>query len=99
APYGAAAVEVMKALCVYDALASKVVFGESIAQTYQFIDTGNAELGFVALSQVVAVPGGSRWIVDERLYPPIRQDAVITKAGAASAAAHAFIDFLKGPEA
>ena len=99
APYGAAAVEAMKALGVYDAVQSKLVLGDNITQTYQFVDTGNAELGFVALSQVVTVTGGSRWLVDDKLYTPIKQDAVITKAGANAAAAKAFADFLKGPEA
>jgi molybdate transport system substrate-binding protein len=99
APYGAAAVETMKALDVYDALAGKIVQGNNIAQTFQFIDTGNAELGFVALSQVIAKPGGSRWIVSANLYTPIRQDAVLLRSGADSDAAKAFLAFLKGPEA
>jgi molybdate transport system substrate-binding protein len=99
APYGAAAVETMKALGVYDALAGKIVRGNNIAQTFQFIDTGNAELGFVALSQVIAKPGGSRWIVTANLYTPIRQDAALLRNGAGSEAAKAFLAFLKGPEA
>jgi molybdate transport system substrate-binding protein len=99
APYGAAAIEVMKALGVHDKLASKIVQGNNIAQTYQFVDTGNAELGFVALSQVIERPGGSRWVVAQNLYTPIRQDAVVLKTGAGNAAARPFIDFLRGPEA
>jgi len=99
APYGAAAVETMKALGVYDALAGKIVQGTNIAQTFQFIDTGNAELGFVALSQVIDKQGGSRWIVTANLYSPIRQDAVLLRTGASSEAAKAFLAFLKGPEA
>ena len=99
APYGAAAVQAMKALGVYDKLAPKIVQGDSITQAYQFVDTGNAELGFVASSQVATITGGSRWLVPENLYTPIRQDAVLTKAGANAAAARAFLDFLKGPEA
>jgi molybdate transport system substrate-binding protein len=99
APYGQAAVETMTRLGVYDALKPKVVQGDNITQTYQFIDTGNAELGFVALSQVITVSGGSRWLVDAADYNPIRQDAVLTKAGANAAAAKAFLDFLKGPQA
>jgi molybdate transport system substrate-binding protein len=99
APYGAAAIEVMKALGVHDNLAPKIVQGNNIAQTFQFVDTGNAELGFVALSQVVERQGGSRWIVPARLYNPIRQDAVVLKTGAGNEAARAFIAFLKGPEA
>jgi molybdate transport system substrate-binding protein len=99
APYGAAAVEAMKKLGVYDAIAPKLVQGSNISQTFQFVDTGNAELGFVALSQVVERPGGSRWIVPANLHAPIRQDTVLLKTGAENEAARAFIAFLKGPEA
>lgn len=99
APYGAAAVETMKAEGVYDALSGKLVQGDSIGQAYQFVETGNAQLGFVALSQVVNATGGSQWIVPQALYTPIRQDAVLLKTGADSEAAKAFIDFLRGPEA
>jgi molybdate transport system substrate-binding protein len=99
APYGMAAVEAMKALGVYDALASKIVQGSDIAQTFQFVETGNAELGFVALSQVVAKQGGSRWIVPANLYSAIRQDAVLLRNGADSVAAKAFLAFMMGAEA
>ena len=99
APYGAAAIEAMKALGVYEQLAPKIVQGNNIAQTFQFVDTGNAELGFVALSQVIDTQGGSRWIVAQNLYTPISQDAVLLKTGAGNEAARAFIDFLQGPEA
>lgn len=99
APYGAAAVETMKALGVYDALAGKIVQGDNIAQTFQFVDTGNAELGFVALSQVIAIQGGSRWVVPANLYGAIRQDAVLLRSGSDNQAARAFLAFLKGPEA
>jgi len=99
APYGAAGIEVMKALGVYDKLSGKIVQGSNIAQTFQFVDTGNAELGFVALSQVIERPGGSRWVVSANLYAPIRQDAVLLTTGASNDAARAFLNFLKGPEA
>lgn len=99
APYGAAAIEAMKKLNVYDQLAPKIVQGQNIAQTYQFVDTGNAEVGFVALSQVITSNEGSRWLVADNLYSAIKQDAVLTKAGENSAAAKAFLAFLKGPEA
>jgi molybdate transport system substrate-binding protein len=99
APYGAAAIETLKALKLYDALQSKVVQGENISQTFQFVDTGNAELGFVALSQLAKVSSGSRWLVPQTLYSPILQDAVLLKKGAANTAATAFLAFLKGPEA
>jgi molybdate transport system substrate-binding protein len=98
APYGAAALEVLKARGLAASLAPRLVTGESIAQTYQFVATGNAELGFVALSQV-AIPGkqavGSYWLVPQNLYSEIRQDAVLLKAGEKSPAAKALLDFLK----
>ncbi len=99
APYGAAAVETLQKLGLYEALAPKLVQGNNIAQTFQFVDTGNAELGFVALSQVIAKAGGSSWLVPETLHAPIRQDAVLLAKGAADPVAKAFLDFLKGPEA
>jgi molybdate transport system substrate-binding protein len=99
APYGAAAIEAMMAVGVYDALQTKIVQGNSIAQTYQFVVTGNAELGFVALAQLVGNTSGSRWLVPEKLHTPIRQDAVLLKTGENSEAAKAFLAFLKGPEA
>ncbi|ARN79780.1 molybdate ABC transporter substrate-binding protein [Methylocystis bryophila] len=99
APYGAAAVESMRALGVYDALQSKIVQGASIAQAFQFVDTRNAELGFVALSQLYGSKEGTRWLVPEKLHTPIRQDAVLLKNGANDETAKAFIAFLKGPEA
>jgi molybdate transport system substrate-binding protein len=99
APYGTAAVETMKALGVYDALKPKIVQGNSIAQAFQFVDTRNAEVGFVALSQLHGVTGGTRWEVPSNLHAPIRQDAVLLKTGANSEASKAFLDFLKGPEA
>lgn len=99
APYGAAAVEVMKALGVYDALSGRIVQGTNIAQAYQFVETGNAELGFVALSQIATHEKGSRWIAPQTLYSPIAQDAVLLKRGAENPAAREFVDFLKSPEA
>jgi molybdate transport system substrate-binding protein len=99
APYGAAAVETMKALSVWDALQPKLVQGSSIAQAFQFIDTRNAELGFVALAQLYGVKGGTRWMVPDKLHSPILQDAVLLKKGADNKAAKAFLAFLKGPEA
>jgi molybdate transport system substrate-binding protein len=99
APYGAAAVETMKALGLYDALAGKIVQGSDIAQAFLFVDTGNAEVGFVALSQVVARPGGSRWIVPANLYREIRQAAVLLRTGTNNEAAKAFLVFMKGPDA
>ena len=99
APYGAAAVETMKALGVYDAIQPKIVQGASIAQAFQFVDTKNAEVGFVALSQLFGVTTGTRWLVPQDLYTPIRQDAVLLKKGENDEASKAFLAFLKGPEA
>ncbi|MGE0630093.1 MAG: molybdate ABC transporter substrate-binding protein [Hyphomicrobiaceae bacterium] len=99
APYGAAAVQTMKAIGVYDSLSSKIVQGNNIAQTYQFVDTGNAEVGFVALSQIARHDKGSRWVVPEKLHTTIAQDAVLLKRGEKNEAAKAFLAFLKGPEA
>ena len=102
APYGAAAMETMKALGVADALAPKFVQGENIAQTYQFISTANALLGFVAMSQVYEdgkLKSGSAWIVPSNLYSPIRQDAVILDNGKDNAAAAALMKYLTGDKA
>lgn len=102
APYGAMALEVIRARGLSEAIRPKLVTGESIAQAYQFVATGNAEIGFVALSQV-AVPGkpisGSLWTVPQHLYGEIRQDAVLLKAGEKNAAARALLDYLKSAPA
>lgn len=102
APYGAAALEVLKARGLAAAVAPKLVTAESVAQAYQFVATGNAEVGFVALSQV-AIPGraplGSYWLVPQNLYAEIRQDAVLLKAGEKNPAAKALLDFLKSAAA
>lgn len=102
APYGAAGVEVLKARGLFDKVSPRVVTGDSIAQAYQFVQSGNAEIGFVALSQV-AVPGkplmGSMWRVPQALYGEIRQDAVLLKAGQQNPAARALLDYLKSAPA
>lgn len=99
APYGAAAVAVMKELGVFEELEPRLVQGTNIAQAYQFVETGNVALGFVALSQIVGSGRGSRWLVPQDLHEPIRQDAVLLKTGEDSEAARSFLEFLKGPEA
>ena len=99
APYGAAAVETMKALRLYDALEPKLVVGANISQAFQFVQTGNAEIGFVSLSQVIDDKAGSKWMVPQNLYAPIRQDALLLKRGAGNEAAAGFLTFLRGPEA
>jgi molybdate transport system substrate-binding protein len=99
APYGAAAIETMKALGVHDTLSAKIVQGQNITQTYQFVETGNAQAGFVALSQLAGKNEGSRWVVPEKLHKPIAQDAVLTRHGESNKAARGFLAFLKGPKA
>ena len=102
APYGAAAIEVLKGLNLQDKLSPLFVLGENIAQTHQFISTGNAELGFVALSQVIEngkVASGSGWIIPTDRHAPIRQDAVLLTLGAENPAAIALLSYLKSTPA
>ena len=101
APYGAAAVEAMNKLGLAAALQPKLVTGESIGQTYNFIATGNAELGFVALAQVLdggKLKSGSMWVVPAQYHAPIIQDAVILKRAANNPAAKAWMELLKTPQ-
>ena len=98
APYGAAAVQVLGGLGLMSSLAPKFVQGENIAQTYQFVATGNAEIGFVALSQVFAdgkLTQGSAWMIPAKLHAPIRQDAVLLGSGKDNAAAAALMAYLR----
>lgn len=102
APYGLAATQVLAKLNLTEATKGKLVEGQNITQAFQFVSTGNAELGFVALSQIYKdgkVENGSAWIVPSSLHDPIRQDAVILNKGKDNPAAKAFIDYLKGPKA
>ncbi|MGK0341605.1 MAG: molybdate transport system substrate-binding protein [Candidatus Azotimanducaceae bacterium] len=104
APYGVAAVQVLEALNLRQATESKWVQGENIAQTFQFVSSGNADLGFVALSQVIGIKtgaqaAGSAWIVPSEYHQPIRQDAVLLPNAEGNDAAKAFMDFLQGPTA
>ena len=99
APYGTAAIQTLTKLGVYGPLKAKIVRGASIAQAHQFVETGAAEMGFVALSQVIDEVGGSRWLVPDALHAPIDQCAVLLFAGDKKPAARAFLAFLKGPTA
>lgn len=102
APYGAAAMETLEKLGLVELLRPKWVVGENIAQTHQFVASGNAELGFVALSQVMTggrMVGGSAWIVPASMHRPIRQDAVVLRAGRGRAGAAALLHFLRQPPA
>jgi molybdate transport system substrate-binding protein len=102
APYGAAAVEVLKVLKLQEKLQPLIVQGENIAQTYQFISTGNAELGFVALSQVIEngkIATGSGWIIPSERHTPIKQSAVLLVNGKENPAALALLEYLKSAPA
>ncbi|MCY1290272.1 Molybdate-binding protein ModA [compost metagenome] len=102
APYGLAATQVLDKLGLTAAVKPKLVEGQNITQALQFVSSGNAELGFVALSQVYKdgkITNGSAWIVPADLHEPIRQDALILKKGEANPAAKALVDYLKGPKA
>jgi len=101
APYGAAAVEAMEKLGLAATLQPKLVTGESIGQTFNFIATGNAELGFVALAQVLEggkLKSGSMWVVPAQYHAPIIQDAVILNRAASNPAAKAWMELLKTPQ-
>lgn len=102
APYGLAALETMTRLGVLASLRPRWVLGENIAQTYQFVSTGNAQLGFVALSQVLTdgrIAQGSAWVIPEQLHTPIRQDALLLRQGQAKPAALALLHYLQSEKA
>lgn len=99
APYGRAAVETLTKLKLYEALKPKIVQGASVTQALQYVQTGAAELGFVALSQVASEKGGSRWIVPLSDHAPIEQQAVLLKTGQNREAAKAFVAFLRSADA
>ena len=102
APYGRAAVETLDHLGLRDSVSSRFVQGENVGQTHQFVVSGNAELGFVALSQVMKdgqLISGSAWVVPETLHAPIRQDAVILSAARDNPAATALMQYLRGDKA
>ena len=100
APYGAAALQVLDKLGLKDALAPKLVQGESIGQTFNFVKTGNADVGFVAMSQVLEggqLKEGSMWVIPQTQYDAIRQDAVLLKRGANNEAAKELFKLLQSP--
>jgi len=103
APYGQAAKETLAALRLTDAVQARIVTAENIGQAWQFVQTGNAELGFVALGQVQPPDGakvpGSIWLVPDELYTPIKQDAVVIAATRSAKAATEFLDYLAGDRA
>lgn len=100
APYGAAAVQVLDKLGLRGTITPKLVQGESIGQTFNFVKTGNADVGFVAMSQVLEggrLKEGSMWAIPQANYDPIRQDAVLLKKGADNEAAKALLRLLQSP--
>ncbi|MDG1581745.1 molybdate ABC transporter substrate-binding protein [Pseudomonas sp. GOM6] len=102
APYGLAALQTLTRLGLKQALAKKLVEGQNIAQTHQFVASGNAELGFVALSQIYQngrITGGSAWLVPSEMHDPIRQDALILSKGKDNPAARALVEYLRGAKA
>jgi len=102
APYGVAAREALTAMGLWETIQSRIVMGENIGQTFSMVESGAAEMGFVATSAVEAPgtePQGSRYDVPQDLFTPIRQDAVLLKAGEGNAAAIAFLGYLRGDKA
>ena len=102
APYGAAAEQVLVKLGLLATLEPRMVIGENVGQAFALAATGAADLGFVALSSILAPGGpedGSRWDVPDDLYAPIRQDAVLLRCAEENCAAAEFLDFLAGPRA
>jgi molybdate transport system substrate-binding protein len=101
APYGAAARASLQSWGLWDTLAAKLLRAESVGQAFQFVATGNADLGFVALSQVVMLPRervGSYCVVNAARYPPLRQQAVLLHHGEGNEAAQRFLEFLRGEQ-
>ena len=102
APYGAAAIETLTRMGVLASLQAKIVQGDNVTQAWQFVATGNAQLGLVAVSQVMRAgkpERGSAWVVPASLHAPIRQDAILLKKGQANPAALALLHFLRTPQA
>ncbi len=102
APYGLAATQVLDKLGLLQTVAPRLVEGQNITQVLQFVSSGNAELGFVALSQVYKdgkLTRGSAWRVPAELHEPIRQDALILDKGKDNPVAKALVDYLKGEQA
>jgi molybdate transport system substrate-binding protein len=98
APYGVAAVEALKGLGVWDALQARVVYGENIAQTLQFVDSGAAEAGLVAYAQVKKLDAKTYWLVPEERHAPIKQDACLLSVGKNNSAARDYLAFIRSPE-
>jgi molybdate transport system substrate-binding protein len=98
APYGAAAKEVLERWNVWDSLQTSLVRGANVGQVFQFVESGAAEVGFVALSQVVGSEPRHYWVVPQELHRPIHQDAVLLQPGARNSAAQRFLAFLQSDQ-
>ena len=99
APYGSGAMQVIEALGLTGKVSGKLVRGDNIAQTYQFVVTRNAQLGFVAYSQVAMDTQGSYWVPPQSMYAPLHQDMLLLQRGTHNPAAVAFVEFMRGEEA
>ena len=99
APYGRAAMEVLQNLGIFKNLSTRIIQGNNIAQTFQFVSTGNAELGFVSGSQVINIDPDLYWTIPLNLYSPIKQDAVLLHKGLDKKAAREFLEFLNSDPA
>jgi molybdate transport system substrate-binding protein len=102
APYGVAAREALTALGLWETIQPKIVMGENIGQTFSMVDSGAAQMGFIATSAIEnpgSAPKGSHYDLPQDMFTPIRQDAVLLKAGEGNQAAIAFLDYLKGDKA
>ena len=98
APYGEAAMQVLSALDLSEASQPKIVMGENITQTWQFVATGNAEIGFVALSQILKdgeISPGNAWVIPADLYDPVKQDAVLLTRAKDNDVARQWLAFLQ----
>ena len=105
APYGAAAIEALKKLGVYDDIKNKIIRGENVSQAYQYVASGAAQIGFVAKSQIMSQPTPHEnashktyWTIDSALYSPIRQQAVLLKRAENNAEAREFLEFLQSSQ-
>jgi molybdate transport system substrate-binding protein len=101
APYGAAAVQTLRALGLYETIRRRLVRGMNIAHAWQQVARGNAHIGFVALSQIALLPPrdkGSHWAVPPELYPPLLQQAQLLRKGETSLGARLLLEFLRTKE-
>lgn len=97
APYGLAAKQALQSAGLWDLVEPKLVYGENIAQTFQFIQTGNADAGIVALSVVLGLPGTRFSLIDDTLHAPLRQAAAVIRTSRQPEEAQAFLAFVNGP--